>query len=311
MIGRFFGRPKLSVIVIVYDMAREAPRTLRSLTTPYQKNITPEDYEVIVIDNGSPTPLGESVVSACGKNFKYHYINANDAQKSPAAAINLGVAMSRGKIVCIFIDGARIASPGLLSTALKGFRLYPDPMVATLGWHLGPDLQQKSVLNGYSQEVEDRLLEDIGWPADGYRLFDISVLAASSFKGYSAAPSESNALFLKRATYDELGGYDPAFDLPGGGLLNLDFFIRALERERSPLIMLLGEGTFHQIHGGASTGAPEKQIDRFQIWAEQYRQIRGKAWQHPEKQALYLDSMTPVAKTSWSAPVNRAQNQDP
>src|SRR6185503_12783312 len=105
-------------------------------------------------------------------------------------------AMARGKYVGLFVDGARMASPGLLSRALQAFGLYQDPIVATLAWHLGPELQQKSVQKGYDKAAEDKLLEGIGWPQDGYRLFEISVLAASSFKGYAAAPSESNALFL-------------------------------------------------------------------------------------------------------------------
>ncbi len=293
VLRRLFRAPKLSLIVSVYDMGREAPRTLCSLALPYQTGIAADDYEVIVVDNGSPTPLGEAAVKACGANFRYHYIK--DAAKSPAAAINQGVAMSRGKFVGIFIDGARIATPGLLSTALRAFELHTDPVVATLGWHLGPELQQKSVLKGYSKTEEDRLLESIGWPQDGYRLFEISVLAASSYKGYAEAPSESNALFMRRRTFDALDGFDPAFDLPGGGLLNLDFFIRALEREKSPYVMLLGEGTFHQIHGGASTGAESSKVDRFQEWAEQYRQIRGKEWRHPKRSAVYLEGQAPAA----------------
>lgn len=302
LLHRLFRRPKLSVIVIVYDMAREAPRTLRSLALPYQAGITAEDYEVIVVDNGSPTPLGEAAVRACGKNFRYHYIK--DAAKSPAAAINQGVAMSRGKYVGIFIDGARIASPGLLSTALKAFKLHADPIVATLGWHLGPEPQQKSVLKGYSKAEEDRLLDSVGWPKDGYRLFEISALAASSYKGYAEAPSESNALFMRRRTFDTLGGFDPAFDLPGGGLLNLDFFIRTLEREQSPYVMLLGEGTFHQIHGGASTSVQSEPVDRFQQWAQQYRQIRGKEWRHPLRAAVYLEGQAPAAVKALYASVD-------
>lgn len=283
---RWFHRPRLSLVVIVYDMGREAPRTLRSLSIPYQTGIAAEDYEVIVMDNGSPMPLGESVVREFGPQFRYHYVQ--DAAKSPAAALNRGAALARGQYLGIFIDGARMASPGLLSRALQAFELYKDPVVATLGWHLGPELQQKSVQKGYDKAAEDKLLESIGWPKDGYRLFEISVLAASSFKGYGAAPSESNALFLKRSTYKELGGFDTAFDLPGGGLLNLDFFIRCLERD-SPLVMLFGEGTFHQLHGGASTGTP---VDRFPQWAEQYARIRGRPWAHPEKTMHYLGGAT-------------------
>lgn len=98
---------------------------------------------------------------------------------------------------------------------MQGFRLYDDPVVATLGWHLGPEAQQKSVLNGYTKRTEDALLESIGWPQDGYRLFGISTLAPSSYRGYFATPSESNALFMRRKTFDELHGLDEAFDEAG------------------------------------------------------------------------------------------------
>lgn len=307
LLSRLFRRPKLSVVVIVYDMGREAPRTLQSLALPYQTGIAAEDYEVIVVDNGSPIPLGEAAIRAYGSNFRYRYIK--NALKSPAAAVNLGVALSRAPVVGICVDGARIASPGLLSTALSAFRLHKDPIVATLAWHLGPEVQQKSVLNGYNKGTEDRLLESIRWPSDGYRLFEISVLAASSNKGYFAAPSESNALFLRRSTFHEMGGYDTAFDLPGGGLLNLDFFIRALDRKQSPYVMLLGEGTFHQIHGGASTSA-EPERDRFQEWAEQYKKIRGEPWQHPQKSAIYLGHIPPHASMSIYDSAEKLREED-
>ena len=42
---------KLSVIVIAYDMHREIPRTLQSLTRNYQLDSAGLDYEVLVIDN--------------------------------------------------------------------------------------------------------------------------------------------------------------------------------------------------------------------------------------------------------------------
>lgn len=297
------GEPRLSVVVVVFDMAREAPRTLHSLAVPYQRAITPRDYEVIVVDNGSPTPLGEAAASACGANFQYHYLE--HAAASPAAAVNFGVEMSRGEIVCIFIDGARLASPGLLSTALSGFALYPDPVVATLGWHLGPEVQPRSMLAGYDQAREDQLLESIDWPSDGYRLFDISVFAESSREGFFVTPPESNAVFLRRDSFRELGGYDPAFDLPGGGLVNLDFFSRALERDGSTLIVVLGEGTFHQIHGGASTGARDPGVDRFQQYTDQYRRIRDKPYQAPRTPAVYLGGLGPETLTHLQESIDR------
>ena len=49
-------KAKVSIIVICYNMNRELPRTLLSLSLPYQKDIERDDFEVILIDNGSKIP---------------------------------------------------------------------------------------------------------------------------------------------------------------------------------------------------------------------------------------------------------------
>ena len=61
--------PKLSVVVVAYDMARELPRTLTSLSPQYQQLIAADEYEVIVVDNGSP----EAVDLAAMGNFPAHW----------------------------------------------------------------------------------------------------------------------------------------------------------------------------------------------------------------------------------------------
>ena len=284
---RFLRRPKLSVVVVVYDMGREAPRTLHSLSTAYQRGVSEDDYEVIVVDNGSPIPLGKKTVERFGKSFRYIYIQ--DASPSPAAAVNVGVKLSRGDYVCIAIDGARILTPGLVGTTLRAFRAYDDPTVVTLGWHLGPEPQQRSVKNGYTREVEDTLLNKIKWPEDGYRLFEIGCLGGSSKYGCFRPISESNTITVNRDVFDLLGGYDTRFDLPGGGLVNLDFFRRACERRGSHLVVFPGEGSFHQLHCGASTNIPSEELDtRFKEWTEQYSGIRSIPWEMPEQHPEYL-----------------------
>ena len=40
-------KPKVSVVVVVYNMPREARRTLHSLSAEYQRHIDADDYEVI------------------------------------------------------------------------------------------------------------------------------------------------------------------------------------------------------------------------------------------------------------------------
>ena len=64
------SQPTLSVIVVFHNMAREAPRTLFTLSADYQRGVGSADYEVIVLDAGSATPLEENFVKSFGENFR-------------------------------------------------------------------------------------------------------------------------------------------------------------------------------------------------------------------------------------------------
>ncbi len=268
-------KPTLSIIVVVYNMQREAPKTLYSLSPLYQKRVNESDYEVIVIENGSTSPLNpQNVTGGFGPNFRYFSIE--DASPSPAAAINFGVSRCSADNVGIMIDGARIASPGVVHEALKCLMAFPRAIVSTIGFHLGPDFQPRAILNGYNKNVEDQLLSNIKWTSNGYKLFEISSLAGASFGGWLKPIGESNLLFMPKKLYTELGGYDERFDLPGGGVVNKDFYLRAAALPNSEWILLLGEATFHQIHGGVSTGLTmEKLIEEGKLFRQQFEDIRG------------------------------------
>lgn len=291
----------ISIIVVIYDMAREAPRTLHSLSREYQMDSADLNYEVIVMDNGSPQPLGEEVVTSFGDQFKYVYVKG--ASPSPARAINLAVDGAKGDVVGINVDGARMLTPGVLHYAQMAFALYPAPVVNTFGFHLGPELQQASVQKGYNRSVEDDLLTSIDWPHDGYRLFEISVLSGSCMDGLFVPAAESNCLFLTKQLYWEIGGMDERFDLPGGGFVNLDFYERAITHANVQPVVLLGEGTFHQIHGGASTSVTMAQLAQsVRAYSDQYESIRGRPYRRPNVHYDYLghapDSFLPLVEFS-------------
>ncbi len=266
------------MIVVVYNMSREAPRTLHSLSASYQRNINVDDYEVIVVDNGSTPPLDPKFIEGLSGNFRL--IRIDDASPSPAQAVNRGLAEARGEVIGVMIDGARIVTPGLLHFARHGARLYDRAVVATLGWYLGADLQSCAMTAGYEESREDALLESINWPSDGYRLYEIGTMDESSTDGWFQAIAESNALFLRRELWDLIGGFDERFDSPGGGLVNLDTFNRVLECPNAELVILSGEATFHQMHGGVSTNASiETQQDNWANWSSQYERIRGRPYE--------------------------------
>lgn len=284
------GSPELSVVVVVYDMEREAPRTLQSLAPDYQRGVNVEDYEIIVVENGSSRPLDEDAISRFGSNLRYFYID--EASPSPAAAVNFGVSRARGHHLGIVIDGARMMTPGMLGSALDCLRGFPRAVVGSLGFHLGREPQYRAIRQGYDREAEDRLLASIGWPRDGYRLFEIACLADSSRQGWRALPAESNCFFMSSDLFLETGGYETAFNLPGGGLVNLDFWKRVCELDSTNLILLLGEGSFHQVHGGAATGSTEEELERsLDEWGDQYARIRGESYTPPDRRHRLFGSL--------------------
>lgn len=252
-------------------MRRELPRTLISLAPRYQ-HFPAEQYEIIVVDNGSRDPPREVDFYRLGANLRV--LRCADPQPSPVRAINQGLGFASGDLVGVWIDGARMASPGLLRACVGAAALHPRPVIATLNYQLGPGLQRISHEQGYDTRAEDTALASIVWPTDGYRLFEI---ATPEIRGGPAGPMlETNALFLRRSLWGELGGYDPAFDEPGGSVVNSDTLLRAVALPQTQLIRILGEGTFHQIHGGLSTSTQRGAMDLLKEGSRQYFRLRGK-----------------------------------
>ncbi|MEZ5246731.1 MAG: glycosyltransferase family A protein [Acidimicrobiales bacterium] len=276
----------VSVVVVVWDMARELPRTLATLAADAQHGDV--DYEVIVVDNGSPVPVDPRLLDLVPGG---RLIRLDPAPSSPARAANVGIEAAAGSTIGVMIDGARMVSPGLLAGAADAMRLGPDVIAVTLAFHLGAESQMIAAAKGYDQAVEDALLETVDWRRDGYELFSISTLAGSSARGWFGPMGESNALFMRADRWADLGGFDEIFDRAGGGLVNHDLFRRACERPGAELVVLLGEGTFHQFHGGAATGG---QARREELWAE-YARLRGREFAPPALAPRYLGSVPAAA----------------
>ena len=260
----------ISVVVNFFNNRREAPNTLHSLTSGYQNF---EDYEVICIDNGSPEPLAD--VTSFGPQFKYRFIE--NASVSPAAAINAACREARGSHVMVMIDGAHIVSPGAMKLATMAFKQFDRPFVATTPFHLGPTMQNAAVLHGYSREVEDNLLASVDWKTNGYRLFQVSADCADMSKGWFGCLFESGCYAMTKADYLGMGGLDERFTSPGGGMVNLDFFQRALLNKELDYAVMVGEATFHQYHDGVATSAAWKSHP-WEKFHEEFKAVRGEKY---------------------------------
>ena len=279
----------LSVVVVAHDMARELPRTLRSLSPRYQVGLAADDYEVIVVDNGSSRPVDPAIADSFDGSLRVERLDP--APPSPAHAANVGLGRAEGDLVGLIVDGARLASPGLLAGARRAARLADRPLITAPAFHLGEVRHMQAAEVGYDQAVEDQLLSASGWEEDGYRLFGVSTPAGSSGRGLFGPMGESSSLFCSPTLWKELGGLDERFALPGGGLVNHDLYRRACGLEAVDLVVLLGEGTFHQYHGGAATSRRHS----WETMHDDYQAIRGEPYAPPLNAPIYVGTAAPAA----------------
>jgi cephalosporin hydroxylase len=286
----------LSVIVVFFNMRREAARTLHSLSRTYQQGIEELDYEVIVVENGSAPEqkLGQDFVQSFGPEFRYLDLGA-DATPTPANALNRGIEIASGQSLAFMIDGAHVLTPGILRHGMAGLATYAPAIVATQLWYVGPGQQGDEMSVGYDQTYEDRLFEHIQWPENGYRLFEIGHFIGD--RDWLDGLWESNCVFVPRKLLEQVGSFDESFSMPGGGYANLDFYERVGSTPGVNVVTMLGEGSFHQLHGGTTTNQEDASGRRQRIvsYADHYKDIRGRAYKGPAKTIHYVGTMSPAA----------------
>src|SRR3954468_24896763 len=102
-------------------MTRELPRTLKSLLPGMQLDVDKLDYEVIVGDAASETPV----------EYRHDRVRVMriDAPASRAKAANVGLGAALGELVGVLIDGASIASPGIVRNAVLAMQLVEAPVI--------------------------------------------------------------------------------------------------------------------------------------------------------------------------------------
>ncbi|MGH7177282.1 MAG: hypothetical protein ACREJC_07875, partial [Tepidisphaeraceae bacterium] len=115
----------------------------------------------------------------------------------------------------------------------------------------------------------------MNWRENGYRLFEVAPGWPDPSMGWFGCLFESNCFAMSKALFTEVGGLNEQFQSRGGGLVNLDFLRETVRWTRNDYILLPGEATFHQFHGGVASNAPIESHpwDEFH---EEYKRIRGK-----------------------------------
>jgi glycosyltransferase involved in cell wall biosynthesis len=257
------SQPRISVILIGYKMPSQLRNTLATLAAGYQHGMSAADYEVIVVENSSDSTLTDTDVQSLPDNFRY-FLRENTG-RTPVPAINFAFQQCLGNYIGLIMDGARMLSPGVIRSADMASRLDTNALTVVPGYHLGEQEQHFNEDPELALQEERRLLTSVDWRSDGYELFAISTFSGANRRGYLHPIMECNCLFASRDSYAQIGYADPQFTLHGGGSINLHMYRSLGMRPQSRVVVVPGEGSFHQYHGGVTTSAyadREAEIER-------------------------------------------------
>lgn len=179
--------PSFSLVVPTYGRPHELRACLQALSAvDYPRG----RFEVIVVDDGSPTSM-ESVVSPFRERMTVDFVRQEHC--GPATARNAGVAFAKGTYLA-FTDDDCLPEPSWLKELATRFAQTPDNMVG--GRTINALLDNR--FSTASQELISYLYDYYTSAYGEPRLFT------------------SNNLAIPAGRFREIGGFDAGFALAGG-----------------------------------------------------------------------------------------------
>ena len=179
--------PDLSVIIPYYDN----PAGLREVLAALRRQDYPGRVEIIVADDGSPTPPEREPALATEVD-EVIIVHQDDRGFRAAAARNLGAGAASGEVLC-FIDADTIPQPGYFTAAVQ--HVQKNRRAVVVGTRLtGPD------------RLEPQWLRE-AWDATG----DLARADSTSWRFVISAVLTCSAGFFRH-----IGGFDADFVGYGG-----------------------------------------------------------------------------------------------
>ena len=182
------GSPAISVVVPAYNAAHTLGACLDALQ---HQTTSPDDYEIIVADDGSTDETGQ-VAAAAGVQL------VRQAHNGPATARNLGVSRARGRII-MFTDADCVPAPNWVEEMRRS--VSADGVKAAKGAYR---TRQREVVARLAQiEFEERYL----------------LLEKHPYIDFF----DTHAVALDKAAFDASGGFDPLFPFPNNEDVDLAY----------------------------------------------------------------------------------------
>ena len=179
--------PLVSVVIPTYSRPRQL---LHCLDAFCSQTMPPSEFELVVVDDGSPVPL-DAIVASFQSRLNVRLLRQPNA--GPSAARNRGVREARGEFIA-FTDDDCLPEPAWLNMLLQEARSRPHALVGgtTVNGLKG------DFFAATSQLIVDFVYEHFNAnPDDGYFL-------------------ASNNILCSRAWFQEMGGFDESFPRAGG-----------------------------------------------------------------------------------------------
>lgn len=242
---------RISVVIPTFNRVDTLLRTLEALGN---QSFAPDDYEVLVVDDGSSDGTGSSVARVQERfPVPLHYLY--QPNRKQGAARNLGVRSSSGARIVFLGDDIVPTRDFLLEHERAHERCDGDPRVAVIGYTTWPPSFRRTRFLNYIGEQ--------GWQF-GFSLIDDPADVPFNFL-YTSNLSLSQSFFF------QAGGFDEGFQEYGWEDIELSLRLKAI--------------------GMKLVYAPDARAYHFhpvsmQDFAERQRQVGRSAWKlyerHPE-----------------------------
>ena len=215
----------ISIIIPTFRHGWELSRVLWSLTA-LQKNISKDEYEIVVVNDEPEDPLVLDAVKSYflnGYNVRYirNPISEQHGIKNAGRSGNIGARMyAKGDLLILMVDSARIVTPNAIFRTKSTFsEVGPDVCTTVLPYHIGKYYFDKS----WTVKQCRDLMEKIRWWEDPYKLKDH---CADTYISKTGRINESTFHGITKENFIKVGGWNEAFI--GWGLHNIDLWRRCV-----------------------------------------------------------------------------------